>query len=135
MVEVINADYSDYVSLSTKLVNVDGAVVRMRKPLNELRVSVHACALVCMYVLAKPCIGKHTFIRDVHAGASPCTHALVPLVSQMCLHSSGAGDVFARLLFPLPKAHYLCGVRLVRLRKSWYQSKSLLSVPLRPSTR
>mmetsp|Transcript_36950 Transcript_36950/g.104270 ORF Transcript_36950/g.104270 Transcript_36950/m.104270 type:complete len:768 (-) Transcript_36950:202-2505(-) len=37
LVEVINEDYSDFVSLSTKLVNVDGAVVRMKKPLGELK--------------------------------------------------------------------------------------------------
>jgi hypothetical protein len=64
MVEVINADYSDYVSLSSKLVNVDGAVVRMRKPLTDLRVSrltsgfrknstliaARAWKLLCVYV-------------------------------------------------------------------------------------
>jgi hypothetical protein len=55
LVEVINEDYADFVSLSTKLVNVDGAVLRMQKPLLELRVSTartachtlahcHACA-------------------------------------------------------------------------------------------
>lgn len=37
LVEVINEDYNDYVSLSTRLVNVDGAVVRMRKPLGEIK--------------------------------------------------------------------------------------------------
>lgn len=37
--EVINEDYSDYVSLSGRLVNVDGSVMRMRKPLVELKVS------------------------------------------------------------------------------------------------
>ena len=40
LVEVINEDYADFVSLSTKLVNVDGAVLRMQKPLQELRVSL-----------------------------------------------------------------------------------------------
>lgn len=34
--EVINEDYNDFVSLSTKLVNVDGAVLRMHKPLQEV---------------------------------------------------------------------------------------------------
>lgn len=34
--EVINEDYNDFVSLSTKLVNVDGAVLRMQKPLQEV---------------------------------------------------------------------------------------------------
>jgi len=33
LVEVINEDYNDFVSLSTKLVNVDGAVLRMQRPL------------------------------------------------------------------------------------------------------
>lgn len=36
--EVINEDYNDFVSLSTKLVNVDGAVVQMQKPLLILKV-------------------------------------------------------------------------------------------------
>jgi hypothetical protein len=40
MVEVINEDYSDYVSLSSRLTSVDGAVMRMRKPLLELKVCV-----------------------------------------------------------------------------------------------
>lgn len=43
MVEVINEDYADYVSLSSRLANVDGAVLRMRKPLVELRVSNRGC--------------------------------------------------------------------------------------------
>lgn len=38
LVEVINEDYTDYVGLSTKLVNVDGAVTRMRKPLLVMKV-------------------------------------------------------------------------------------------------
>ena len=38
LVEVINDDYGDYVSLSSRLVNVDGFVVRLRKPLVELKV-------------------------------------------------------------------------------------------------
>ncbi|KAK9806115.1 hypothetical protein WJX72_002159 [[Myrmecia] bisecta] len=37
LVEVINEDYNDFVSLSTKLVNVDGAVLRMQKPLLALK--------------------------------------------------------------------------------------------------
>lgn len=45
LVEVINEDYADFVSLSTQLVNVDGAVARMHKPLGELKVCV--TALVC----------------------------------------------------------------------------------------
>ena len=39
LVEVINEDYNDFVSLSTKLVNVDGAVSQMQKPLLMLKVS------------------------------------------------------------------------------------------------
>lgn len=38
LVEVINEDYNDFISLSTKLVNVDGAVMRMQKPLLEVKV-------------------------------------------------------------------------------------------------
>ncbi|KAG9451220.1 hypothetical protein H6P81_011185 [Aristolochia fimbriata] len=37
LVELINREYGDFVNLSTKLVDVDGAVVRMRAPLLELR--------------------------------------------------------------------------------------------------
>jgi hypothetical protein len=37
LVEVINEDYADFVSLSTKLVNVDGAVLRMQRPLTEVQ--------------------------------------------------------------------------------------------------
>ena len=36
--QVINDDYNDFVSLSTKLVNVDGALARMQAPLLELQV-------------------------------------------------------------------------------------------------
>lgn len=43
--EVINEDYDDFVSLSTKLVNVDSAVLRMQKPLEEVKVlHSHICA-------------------------------------------------------------------------------------------
>lgn len=38
LVEVINEDYNDFVSLSTKLVNVDGVVTQMQKPLLSLKV-------------------------------------------------------------------------------------------------
>ncbi|KAI5081012.1 hypothetical protein GOP47_0004195 [Adiantum capillus-veneris] len=37
LVELINRDYADFVNLSTKLVDVDGAVLRMRAPLSDLR--------------------------------------------------------------------------------------------------
>ncbi|GLJ13953.1 hypothetical protein SUGI_0223070 [Cryptomeria japonica] len=37
LVELINRDYADFVNLSTKLVDVEGAVLRMRTPLTELR--------------------------------------------------------------------------------------------------
>lgn len=35
--DLINRDYADFVNLSTKLVDIDAAVVRMRPPLPELR--------------------------------------------------------------------------------------------------
>ena len=38
--QVINDDYQDFVSLSTKLVNVDGSLARMQGPLLELQVVV-----------------------------------------------------------------------------------------------
>lgn len=38
LVEVINEDYNDFVSLSTKLVNIEGAVTQMQKPLLMLKV-------------------------------------------------------------------------------------------------
>ncbi|XP_058103293.1 conserved oligomeric Golgi complex subunit 2 [Magnolia sinica] len=37
LVDLINRDYADFVSLSTKLIDIDGAVVRMRSPLSDLR--------------------------------------------------------------------------------------------------
>ncbi|XP_076897893.1 conserved oligomeric Golgi complex subunit 2-like [Bidens hawaiensis] len=37
LVELINRDYADFVNLSTKLVDVDSAVLRMRAPLIEIR--------------------------------------------------------------------------------------------------
>jgi hypothetical protein len=45
-VEVINEDYGDYVSLSSRLVNVDGSVIRMRRPLLDLKVGhwARACS-------------------------------------------------------------------------------------------
>lgn len=42
LVELINRDYTDFVNLSTKLVDVDGAVLRMRMPLSDLRVKLLA---------------------------------------------------------------------------------------------
>ncbi|PWA58698.1 hypothetical protein CTI12_AA393830 [Artemisia annua] len=40
LVELINRDYADFVNLSSKLVDVDGAVLRMRAPLVEIREKV-----------------------------------------------------------------------------------------------
>lgn len=40
LVEVINEDYGEYVGLSSRLVNVEGFVLRMRKPLIELKVCI-----------------------------------------------------------------------------------------------
>ncbi|KAG1363477.1 conserved oligomeric Golgi complex subunit 2 [Cocos nucifera] len=42
LVELINRDYADFVSLSTRLVDVDSAVARMRDPLVEFRDKVAA---------------------------------------------------------------------------------------------
>ncbi|KAL4854271.1 Conserved oligomeric Golgi complex subunit 2 [Chlorella vulgaris] len=42
LVEVINEDYNDFVSLSTKLVNVDAALNRMQRPLVELQEKLEA---------------------------------------------------------------------------------------------
>ncbi|KAL6497180.1 Conserved oligomeric Golgi complex subunit 2 [Orobanche gracilis] len=42
LVELINRDYADFVSLSTKLVDVDAAVVRMRAPLFEIKEKILA---------------------------------------------------------------------------------------------
>ncbi|KAL0397240.1 UNVERIFIED_CONTAM: Conserved oligomeric Golgi complex subunit [Sesamum calycinum] len=42
LVELINRDYVDFVSLSTKLVDVDAAVVRMRAPLLEVKEKILA---------------------------------------------------------------------------------------------
>lgn len=38
LVEVINEDYNDFISLSSKLMNVDGAVLRMRTSLLSVKV-------------------------------------------------------------------------------------------------
>jgi hypothetical protein len=38
LVEVINEDYADFVSLSSKLVNVDSSVLRMQRPLLDIQV-------------------------------------------------------------------------------------------------
>ncbi len=46
LVEVINEDYADFVSLSGKLVNVDGAVLRMHRPLLEVQARPRPC---CVY--------------------------------------------------------------------------------------
>ncbi|KAL5973035.1 hypothetical protein ACLOJK_039842 [Asimina triloba] len=37
LVDLINRDYADFVSLSTKLIDIDSAVARMRSPLADLR--------------------------------------------------------------------------------------------------
>ncbi|KAG5537163.1 hypothetical protein RHGRI_024559 [Rhododendron griersonianum] len=42
LVDLINRDYADFVNLSTKLVDVDAAVVRMRAPLSEIREKIVA---------------------------------------------------------------------------------------------
>ncbi|GAB2269700.1 Conserved oligomeric Golgi complex subunit 2 [Dionaea muscipula] len=42
LVDLINRDYNDFVNLSTKLVDVDSAVARMRAPLTDLRDKIAA---------------------------------------------------------------------------------------------
>ncbi|KAK4374111.1 hypothetical protein RND71_004788 [Anisodus tanguticus] len=42
LVDLINRDYADFVSLSTKLTDVDSAVVRMRAPLFQIREKIAA---------------------------------------------------------------------------------------------
>ena len=45
LVEVINEDYADFVSLSSKLVNVDSSVLRMQRPLLDLQVCFHGAVI------------------------------------------------------------------------------------------
>ncbi|KAK6920539.1 COG complex component, COG2, C-terminal [Dillenia turbinata] len=42
LIELINRDYADFVNLSTKLIDVDGAIIRMRAPLTELREKIES---------------------------------------------------------------------------------------------
>ena len=46
LVEVLNEDYGEYVGLSSRLVNVDGAVIRMRQPLIDTQVRRMFCSKV-----------------------------------------------------------------------------------------
>jgi hypothetical protein len=87
-VEVINEDYNDFVSLSTKLVNVDGAVLRMKKPLLELRVSApppltlpthtrrHTYAAIHRHMRSPANSSRHTYSR---AATHTHTHTLTQL--------------------------------------------------------
>ena len=54
LLEVINEHYADFVSLSSRLVNVDTAVLRMQKPLLEIRVCLPFRA-VTLHMQAAPC--------------------------------------------------------------------------------
>lgn len=42
LVDLINRDYSDFVSLSTKLIDIDACVVRMRAPLLDIKEKILA---------------------------------------------------------------------------------------------
>lgn len=42
LVDLINRDYSDFVSLSTKLIDIDASVVRMRAPLLDIKEKILA---------------------------------------------------------------------------------------------
>jgi hypothetical protein len=44
LVEVLNEDYAEYISLSGKLGSVDGAILRMRQPLMDIQVGVGGCS-------------------------------------------------------------------------------------------
>nr|XP_029121526.1 conserved oligomeric Golgi complex subunit 2 isoform X2 [Elaeis guineensis] len=57
LVDLINRDYADFVSLSTRLVDVDSAVARMRAPLAEFRDKVAAFHAVVDSSLANLCSG------------------------------------------------------------------------------
>ena len=89
LVEVINEDYNDFVSLSTKLVNVDGAVTQMQKPLLSLKVlprSMYAhshasksklvgkAALLQTYISHLKHLNQRCISRIMHAGSTAgCT--------------------------------------------------------------
>lgn len=66
--QVINEDYNDFVSLSTKLVNVDGSLQRMQAPLLELQV-MHCCSLTAQGCEQLGCYGSRRLVA-VHAGAA-----------------------------------------------------------------
>lgn len=46
LVEVVNDDYDEFVSLSTKLVDVDGAVFKLQSPLLDIKERVEAARAV-----------------------------------------------------------------------------------------
>lgn len=78
--EVINEDYADFVSLSTQLVNVDGAVARMQKPLGDLKVRFvrvcFSCFKVFHQVLAAVLLLAAAAVRNRagHVLTGGCTH-------------------------------------------------------------
>ncbi len=74
MVEVINEDYQDYVNLSAKLAHVDGAVMRMRKPLLELKVRTptHTRAHTHTHKLALTHTCTHARVHASEATRSSC---------------------------------------------------------------
>ena len=77
LVEVINEDYADFVSLSTKLVNVDGAVLRMQKPLQELRVTPAA-------LLQRPPRGKSLLIIKLQRCRARVVCPVLPVADVDC---------------------------------------------------
>ena len=56
LVEVINEHYGDFVSLSSKLVNVDSAVIRMQKPLMEIKVPLAPTTASPIKCLSSPVV-------------------------------------------------------------------------------
>lgn len=99
LVEVINEDYNDFVSLSTKLVNVDGAVTQMQKPLLMLKVHMLQCGTIqqpmqvtgkpqnscntCIYHLHGTCISHlHVYLLPAHDGPHASSQCVCTCVVQ-----------------------------------------------------
>ncbi len=75
LVEVINEHYGDFVSLSSKLVNVDSAVIRMQKPLMEIKVPLAPTTASPIKCLSSPVVNWDTvacFRQVGRQGALAC---------------------------------------------------------------
>ena len=58
LLEVINEHYADFVSLSSRLVNVDTAVLHMQKPLLEIRVTLNVLAVQPLQKQLALCVSR-----------------------------------------------------------------------------